>query len=96
MIGTLTSSISHEFNNLLTPIMGYSLMALERIDEKDTELYDGIVEIYESSRKAKTIISRLSDLSRKNSSAYFREVSLDELARKTLSLRHRQNPSRWK
>ena len=86
MIGTLTSSISHEFNNLLTPIMGYSLMALERIDEKDTELYDGLVEIYESSRKAKTIISRLSDLSRKNSSAYFREVSLDELTRKTLDV----------
>lgn len=86
LIGTLTSSISHEFNNLLTPIMGYSLMALERIDEQDTELYDGIVEIYEASRKAKTIISRLSDLSRKNSAAFFREVSLDELVQKTLDV----------
>lgn len=86
LIGTLTSSISHEFNNLLTPIMGYSLMALERIDEQDTELYDGIVEIYESSRKAKAIISRLSDLSRRNSAAFFREVSLDELVQKTLDV----------
>ena len=86
LIGTLTSSISHEFNNLLTPIMGYSLMALERIDEKDTELYDGMVEIYEASRKAKAIISRLSDLSRRNSAAFFRNVSLDELVQKTLDV----------
>lgn len=35
MIGTLTSSISHEFNNLLSPIMGYSLMALEKLPEED-------------------------------------------------------------
>ena len=28
MIGTLTSGIAHEFNNLLTPIMGYSMMML--------------------------------------------------------------------
>ena len=86
LIGTLTSSISHEFNKLLTPIMGYSLMALERIDEKDTELYDGMVEIYEASRKAKAIISRLSDLSRRNSAAFFRNVSLDELVQKTLDV----------
>ena len=30
-MGTLTSAIAHEFNNLLTPIMGYSMMALEQL-----------------------------------------------------------------
>ena len=30
-IGTLTSSIAHEFNNLLTPIMGYSILVLSLI-----------------------------------------------------------------
>jgi signal transduction histidine kinase len=34
-IGTLTSSIAHEFNNLLTPIMGYSLMALEKLPPEE-------------------------------------------------------------
>lgn len=34
LLGTLTSSIAHEFNNLLTPIMGYSLMALEKLPRK--------------------------------------------------------------
>ncbi len=85
-IGTLTASIAHEFNNLLTPIMGYSMLALEKIAPEDEELYDSIVEIYESSRKAKTLVSRLSDLSRKNTETCFRSVSPDELIRKTLDV----------
>lgn len=86
MIGTLTSSISHEFNNLLTPIMGYSMMALEKLPSDDTELYDGILEIYHTSLKAKEIISRLSDLSRKNTDDTFRQASVDDLIRKTLAV----------
>ena len=85
-IGTLTASIAHEFNNLLTPIMGYSMLALEKISQEDEELYDSILEIYESSRKAKTLVSRLSDLSRKNTETSFRMVSPDELIRKTLDV----------
>lgn len=85
-IGRLTASISHEFNNLLTPIMGYSLMALEKLPPEEEELYDNLLEIYQSSRKAKEIISRLSDLSRKNTENSFREVSVDEQIRKTLTI----------
>ncbi len=85
-IGTLTSSIAHEFNNLLTPIMGYSLMALERLPPEEEELYDDLLEIYNASREAKTIISRLSDLSRKNTALTFQYVSPDELARKVLAV----------
>lgn len=85
-IGTLTSSIAHEFNNLLTPIMGYSLMALEQLPPDAEELYDEILEIYNASCKAKNIISRLSDLSRKNTSTTFRMVSPDDLVRKTLDV----------
>lgn len=85
-IGTLTSSIAHEFNNLLTPIMGYSLMALEKLPLDEEGLYDDILEIYNASRKAKDIISRLSDLSRKNTSTTFRQVCPDELVRRTLEV----------
>ena len=82
IIGTLTSSIAHEFNNLLTPIMGNSMMALEKLPSDEDELYDELLEIYSASCKAKEIISRLSDLSRKNTETCFRQVAPDELIRK--------------
>lgn len=85
-IGTLTSSISHEFNNLLTPIMGYSLMTLEKLPPEEEELADNLIEIYNASEKAKQIVSRLSDLSRKNSPNTFRPVSVDELVQKALDI----------
>lgn len=85
-IGTLTSSISHEFNNLLTPIMSYSLLTLEKLPAEEEELYDNLLGIYNASQKAKTIVSRLSDLSRKNSPKNFRELSVDELVKKALEV----------
>lgn len=91
-MGTLTSSIAHEFNNLLAPIMAYSMMALERLEPEDDELYDQILEIYNASRKAKIIISRLSDLSRKNTATTFHSVSPDELVRKTLDVAEPAKP----
>mgnify|MGYP000231834918 CR=1 FL=1 len=74
-IGTLTSSIAHEFNNLLTPIMGYSILVLEQLPSDAEELYDNVLEIYNSSRKARDHPPRLSDLSRKNTSLTFQYVS---------------------
>ena len=85
-IGTLTSRISHEFNNLLTPIMSYSLMTLEKLPPSEEELADNLIEIFNASEKAKEIISRLSDLSRKNSPNTFRTASLDVLIQKALTV----------
>ena len=85
IMGTLTSSIAHEFNNLLTPIMGYSMMALEKLPE-ESEVYDDILEVYHTSRRAKELVSRLSDLSRKHSGHVFREIRPQELVKKTLDV----------
>lgn len=85
-IGTLTSSIAHEFNNLLTPIMGYSILTLEKLPPEETELYDNVLEIYSASQKAKNIITRLSELSRKNTGLSYQYVSPDELACKVLEV----------
>lgn len=82
LMGTLTSGIAHEFNNLLTPIMGYSILALEQIGEEQTQVYDSLLEIYESSRKAKDIIARLSALSRKSSPERHQPIAPDELVRR--------------
>ncbi len=83
-IGTLTSSIAHEFNNLLTPIMGYSLMTLEKLPQDADGPYDDVLEIYNASVKAKDIISRLSELSRKNTEMRFETINPDELVNKVL------------
>ena len=93
IMGMLTSGIAHEFNNMLTPIMGYSMMILEKLPEDDTELYDEVLEIYQMSAKAKNVISRLSDLSRKNASTAFKEISLDELVRRMISAAKSARPN---
>jgi len=93
-IGTLTSSIAHEFNNLLTPIMGYSIMVMEQLAPEQEELYDNLLEIYQASQKAKTIITRLSDLSRKNTGLSYQYISPGELARKVLDVAAPARPAK--
>ena len=85
-IGTLTSGIAHEFNNLLTPIMGYSILILEKLPPEDTESYENALEIYNASQKAKQIISRLSNLSRKETPGALRPIRLDTLAEQVLEV----------
>lgn len=93
-IGTLTSGIAHEFNNLLTPIMGYSILTLEQLPMEEEELYDNVLEIYNASCKARDIISRLSELSRKNSAKLsYSLLSLDELTEKVLNVAMPAKPS---
>ncbi len=75
-IGVMTSKISHEFNNLLTPIMGCSILALEQLPEDEDKVAGYIEQIYNASTKAKSLVSRLSDLSRKNSAETFSELNL--------------------
>ena len=35
LMGTITSGIAHEFNNLLAPIMGYSILVLEKLPPEE-------------------------------------------------------------
>lgn len=65
-IGMLTAGVAHEFNNLLTPIMSYSIMSLPRVPPEDAELTDNLVAIYDASKKARDIVARLCFLSRPN------------------------------
>lgn len=65
IMGTMTGGIAHEFNNFLTPIMGYAELLMMELPE-DSEEYDSAHEIYEASEKAKDVVRQISTLSRKN------------------------------
>jgi signal transduction histidine kinase len=83
-IGVMTAGIAHEFNNLLTPIMGYSILVAEKLPPDATELQDSVQEIYAASCKAQTILRRLAALSRKSEAADFRPVSACALMRQVV------------
>lgn len=70
-IGALASGIVHEFNNLLTPILGYSEFIRERMGP-ESEYYDDMSEIYEAGTRAKEIVEQLLPFSRRetDSTAY--------------------------
>lgn len=73
LMGTLTGGIAHEFNNLLTPIMGYSGMIMMEA-EPGSDVYEGAEEIYRSSERAKEIIRQIASMSRKHTQTGLRPV----------------------
>ncbi|MFU0831842.1 MAG: Stage 0 sporulation A-like protein [Oscillospiraceae bacterium] len=88
-IGSLAGGVAHEFNNLLTPILGYSELILNAIN-KESELYDDVYQIYGAGMRAKEIVKQLLPFYRreKGGNAYSL-VSLDGVlsdAIKTISV----------
>lgn len=85
IMGIMTGGIAHEFNNLLTPIMGYADLLMAEFPE-DSEYYDEANEIFEAAAKAKEIIHQLSSLSRKNMETAYKEISLKQLLGRSLKM----------
>lgn len=91
-IGTLTSGIAHEFNNLLTPIMGYSGMLLQSVP-KDNDAYEDMKEIYASSVRAKEIIQQISGLSRKNVETVFSRFNIQSAILRAIKIADSAKPA---
>jgi two-component system cell cycle sensor histidine kinase/response regulator CckA len=58
IIGTLASGIAHEFNNLLTPILGYCEIILKNVPQ-DSELGEDIGEIHKIAIKAAELVKQI-------------------------------------
>ncbi len=63
-IGRLTGSIAHDFNNILTSIMGFSELSLLKLPQ-DSPIGGYLKGILDSSKKASTLIRQLLAFSRK-------------------------------
>lgn len=73
IMGTMTGGIAHEFNNLLTPIIGYAEL-LKCSLSNDSEEFEYSQEILKSADSAQQIIKNISKLSRKNIETVFKFV----------------------
>lgn len=93
LIGTMTSGIAHEFNNLLTPILGYSTMILSGMTEDD-ENYEDLREIQGSAEKAKEIIDQITQFSRKNAEKMMEPIHVTEVIREALVIADAVKPRR--
>jgi PAS domain S-box-containing protein len=66
-IGTLAGGVAHDFNNVLTPIMGYSeiiRLKLKKDGFGDNVVYDYLEEILKASKRAKSLVEQVLTFSR--------------------------------
>lgn len=87
IIGTMTGGIAHEFNNLLTPIMGYSELLMLELPE-DSDAYENAHEIYDASEKAKDVIRQISSLSRRNVETVYKKQDVLPLLARSCKMMH--------
>ncbi len=92
IMGTMTGGIAHEFNNFLTPIMGYAELLLMEFPE-DSDEYDSVMEIYEAAEKAKDVVRQISTLSRKNVETVYKEVPAAQMLRRAVKMADSVCPS---
>ncbi len=63
-LGQLTGGIAHDFNNLLAGIMGYVVLAVERVGTADAKLTGYLEQALASSRRARDLIAQMLTFSR--------------------------------
>ncbi len=85
-IGLLTSGIAHEFNNLLSPIIGYSEILLDSItDNKD--ITEDLMEIKKSALRSQEITNQILDFSRKDTlTAKIKPIKVEDVIMDSIKL----------
>lgn len=66
-IGTLAGGVAHDFNNVLTPIMGYAeiiRLKLKQDGFSDRVVYDYLEQILKASKRAKSLVEQVLTFSR--------------------------------
>lgn len=85
VMGTMTGGIAHEFNNFLTPIMGFAELLMADLPA-ESDAYDSAREIYEASDKAKEVVRQISAMSRKSVETVYRCILVKKELKRTLKM----------
>ncbi|HEY1013757.1 MAG TPA: GAF domain-containing protein [Herpetosiphonaceae bacterium] len=87
-LGELASGMAHDFNNMLTGILGNVELLL--LDEEDPERRDSLTQINQAARDGAQSVRRLHEFARNKSAETRQLVNLNDLAKEALILtRHR-------
>ena len=62
-LGTLAGGVAHDFNNILTPILGYTEVILEEMLPND-KYYDMIDRVYDGAKRARSLVKQILSYSR--------------------------------
>ena len=96
-VGTLAGGVAHDFNNILTGIMGHSQIAIEKLPA-DSDIHFNLDQIMVASDRAKDLVQQLLAFSRRRE-AKLRPVSLHAITDEAIKLVHASIPStitiRW-
>jgi len=62
-VGTLAGGVAHDFNNMLTPILGYTELAMLQLPQGD-KLRDNFAEVLKAAHRAKALVQQILTFSR--------------------------------
>jgi PAS domain S-box-containing protein len=90
-LGRLVGGIAHEFNNLLTPILGFTELSLSDLPET-SETHQNLQEVLKAGKRAKTLVQQILVFSRLQPQGR-RAVAVHAIVEKTLPLLHSLLPT---
>jgi len=96
-VGTLAGGVAHDFNNILTGILGHCQIAIEKL-EPESDIHFNLDQIMVASDRAKELVQQLLAFSRRRE-ANLKPVSLNAIVDEAVKLVHASIPStiaiRW-
>jgi len=90
-IGTLAGGVAHDFNNILTAIIGYSELAVRELDDRP-ETKRKIEEVVKAGNRARELVQHILAFSRKNE-ADRETIDMGDVVREALELLRATTPS---
>ena len=90
-IGTLAGGIAHDFNNILAPIMGFTELALLKVDESAPMARD-LNQVLKGAHRAKELVEQILLFSKRSEKEH-RSVALQPLINEALKLLRPSIPS---